>query len=159
MIDLPQTHWPTKVEQAKIIQQQLRDQVIHRNEVGRIELVAGVDVGFEDGGKITRAAIAVLADNLVSVGLGGDVVNADVERFLERHLRTYTLVFVDPPYADDDRSVADALSDLEPLVAPAGLVIVHRQARSAIVVPEFLTSVDERHYGDAVVTMMERIVS
>lgn len=60
MTDSSQIHWPTQVAQAKIIQQQLREQVIQKNEVGHIELVAGVDVGFEDKGKTTRAAVVVL---------------------------------------------------------------------------------------------------
>ena len=106
-----------------------------------------------------RRAAAAIADNIEAVGLGGRVVVAAVDRAIGRLGETFDIVFVDPPYADDDQSVAEALSDLEPLVAPSGLVIVHRQARSRIVVPEFLTSMDERHYGDAVVTMMERIVS
>jgi deoxyribonuclease V len=55
-----QIHWPSQVAQAKIIQEQLRDQVVRTNEIGHIGLVAGVDVGFEDKGKTTRAAIAVL---------------------------------------------------------------------------------------------------
>lgn len=60
MTDSSQIRWPTQVAQAKIIQQQLREQVIQKNEVGHVELVAGVDVGFEDNGKTTRAAVAVL---------------------------------------------------------------------------------------------------
>jgi deoxyribonuclease V len=60
MTNSPQIHWPTQVKEARIIQQQLREQVIHKNEVGDIELVAGVDVGFEDNGKTTRAAVVVL---------------------------------------------------------------------------------------------------
>jgi hypothetical protein len=34
--------------------------------------------------------------------------------------------------------------------------VLHRQARSDVAVPEFLHTIDERRYGDAVVTMMER---
>lgn len=58
---LPDINWPSRIDQARIIQQQLRDQVIRRNELPEpIRLVAGVDVGFEENGKTTRAAIAVL---------------------------------------------------------------------------------------------------
>lgn len=39
----------------------MRGRVSGRDRLGKIRSVAGVDVGFEDGGKRTRAAVAVLA--------------------------------------------------------------------------------------------------
>ncbi len=56
--------WPTTAQAAVAIQQQLRSQVITHDDlgdVGTIQHVAGVDVGFEQQGTITRAAIAVLS--------------------------------------------------------------------------------------------------
>lgn len=53
--------WPQNSEAAIAIQQQLRDQVITQDQLGTVNLVAGVDVGFESGGAITRAAVAVLS--------------------------------------------------------------------------------------------------
>lgn len=53
--------WPQTSETAIAIQQQLRDQVITQDRLGTVNLVAGVDVGFESGGAITRAAVAVLS--------------------------------------------------------------------------------------------------
>ncbi len=53
--------WPQTSEAAIAIQQQLRDQVITQDRLGTVNLVAGVDVGFESGGAITRAAVAVLS--------------------------------------------------------------------------------------------------
>ena len=53
-------YWPTHMDAARDIQARLRDQVIRENQLGSVQRVAGVDVGFEEGGKITRAAIAVL---------------------------------------------------------------------------------------------------
>jgi deoxyribonuclease V len=52
--------WPTSVAEAREIQAQLRDQVVRENTLGPVQWVAGVDVGFEDGGKTTRAAVVVL---------------------------------------------------------------------------------------------------
>ena len=52
--------WPTDVTAAKAVQDALRGQVICEDTLGPVRLVAGVDVGFEDGGQITRAAVAVL---------------------------------------------------------------------------------------------------
>lgn len=53
--------WPQSPDAAIAIQQQLRDQVITQDQLGTVNLVAGVDVGFESGGAITRAAVAVLS--------------------------------------------------------------------------------------------------
>ena len=52
--------WPTDVAAARAMQEALRSQVIREDALGPVRRVAGIDVGFEDGGKITRAAVAVL---------------------------------------------------------------------------------------------------
>ena len=52
--------WDVTPSQAKAIQNQLRSKVILDDQFNSINTVAGVDVGFENEGKITRAAIAVL---------------------------------------------------------------------------------------------------
>ena len=59
-----QTHaidWPTDVAGARAVQEALRTKVVREDRLGPIDTVAGVDVGFEDGGETTRAAVAVLA--------------------------------------------------------------------------------------------------
>ncbi|HEY9618412.1 MAG TPA: deoxyribonuclease V [Microcoleaceae cyanobacterium] len=53
--------WPATAEEAIAIQQSLRDQVITTDHLGTVNYVAGVDVGFEAEGSITRAAVAVLS--------------------------------------------------------------------------------------------------
>lgn len=53
--------WPRDVATARVVQGQLRERVILRDAHGRITTVAGVDVGFEDEGRVTRAAVAVLS--------------------------------------------------------------------------------------------------
>lgn len=55
------THWPTSFAQARQIQTDLQSQVITEDDLPDIYTVAGVDVGFEDKGKTTRAAVAVLS--------------------------------------------------------------------------------------------------
>lgn len=52
--------WNVTPGEAVEIQNQLRAEVILQDDLGNIDYVAGVDVGFEDDGKVTRAAIAVL---------------------------------------------------------------------------------------------------
>ena len=55
------THpWDVTPKQAIEIQKQLCGRVIKTDRLGKIRFVAGVDVGFEENNKITRAAVAVL---------------------------------------------------------------------------------------------------
>jgi len=53
--------WQLSPKDAIRLQQQLAEQVRLVDDFGTIDFVAGVDVGFEDNGKITRAAVAILA--------------------------------------------------------------------------------------------------
>ncbi|MEH1871243.1 deoxyribonuclease V [Nostoc sp.] len=54
--------WPSTLEEAIVIQEKLRDQVITEDQFPEpIESVAGVDMGFEADGTISRAAVAVLS--------------------------------------------------------------------------------------------------
>ena len=52
--------WDVTPEQARTIQQELRGEVVVEDRLGRVGTVAGVDVGFEQQGAITRAAVVVL---------------------------------------------------------------------------------------------------
>jgi deoxyribonuclease V len=54
--------WPHTVEEAIAIQESLRNQIITADKLSEpIEYVAGVDMGFEADGTISRAAVAVLS--------------------------------------------------------------------------------------------------
>lgn len=57
----PRHPWVLTVEEATAIQQQLRQEVVTIDQLGEVRWVAGVDVGFEAEGTVTRAAIAVLS--------------------------------------------------------------------------------------------------
>ena len=105
-----------------------------------------------------RAACAVLRKNVERVSLGGRVRTADVALVLRDVPGRFDLIFVDPPYADDDAKVRGVLELIDPVLARGGIVVMHRQLRSEVTTPDFLHTVDERRYGDAVVTMMERAV-
>jgi deoxyribonuclease V len=52
--------WPADVAAARALQERLRSRVIREDALGKVHTVAGVDVGFEDNGRVTRAAVAVL---------------------------------------------------------------------------------------------------
>lgn len=53
--------WPRSVDGARKLQERLRHEVVKKNRLGAVKHVAGVDIGFERGGAVTRAA-AVLLD-------------------------------------------------------------------------------------------------
>ena len=56
-----QSHpWNISPAEAIAIQQQLRGEVVREDQFGSVRHVAGVDVGFEESGAITRAAVVVL---------------------------------------------------------------------------------------------------
>ncbi len=52
--------WELTPAQARAVQQQLHTHVITQDCLGPVNYVAGVDVGFEDQGRVTRAAVVVL---------------------------------------------------------------------------------------------------
>jgi deoxyribonuclease V len=51
--------WPKTLQEAQEVQQQLRGQVIARDELGPVRLIAGVDAGYE--GEEAKAAVVLLA--------------------------------------------------------------------------------------------------
>ncbi|MFP4120284.1 deoxyribonuclease V [Coleofasciculus sp.] len=61
-MEIYQRHsWTLTVEEATAIQNQLSGEIITSDQVGDVNYVAGVDVGFEDNYAISRAAVAVLS--------------------------------------------------------------------------------------------------
>jgi deoxyribonuclease V len=53
--------WPRTIEQARVVQDQLRDRVILDDRLGEVRWVGGADLGFEEQGTIARAAVVVLS--------------------------------------------------------------------------------------------------
>jgi len=53
--------WDVTPSEARAIQTALRDRVVIEGRVDKITRVAGIDVGFENKGATTRAAIAILS--------------------------------------------------------------------------------------------------
>ncbi|MEQ8970979.1 MAG: deoxyribonuclease V [Coleofasciculus sp. C1-SOL-03] len=61
-MEIYQRHsWTLTVEEATAIQNQLSREIITSDQLGEVNYVAGVDVGFEDNYAISRAAVAVLS--------------------------------------------------------------------------------------------------
>jgi deoxyribonuclease V len=56
------THpWPRSAKQAMALQAELAPGVERADRLGPVRLVAGADVGFEESGTVTRAAVVVLS--------------------------------------------------------------------------------------------------
>lgn len=55
------TNWPRTVAEARRVQEALRGRVVMTDRFGKVKHVAGVDVGFEAAGALTRAAVVVLS--------------------------------------------------------------------------------------------------
>ena len=53
--------WDLTPKEAMALQSRLAAEIVCRDDFGPVARVAGVDVGFEDNGATTRAAVAVLA--------------------------------------------------------------------------------------------------
>jgi deoxyribonuclease V len=52
--------WDLTPKEAMALQAELAARVVRKDAAGSVRRVAGVDVGFEDDGRVTRAAVAVL---------------------------------------------------------------------------------------------------
>jgi deoxyribonuclease V len=53
--------WPQSTQEAIVIQNSLRALIVREDDLGPVRFVAGVDVGFEENGKVSRGALAVCA--------------------------------------------------------------------------------------------------
>ncbi|WP_018953981.1 deoxyribonuclease V [Thioalkalivibrio sulfidiphilus] len=53
--------WHLTPAEARAVQARLAPLVVREDRLGPLKRVAGVDVGFEDGGRITRAVVSVLS--------------------------------------------------------------------------------------------------
>ncbi|MSP67416.1 MAG: deoxyribonuclease V [Alphaproteobacteria bacterium] len=58
---MSQGAWPTTAAAAIALQRTLAGQVERQDRLGPVSRIAGVDVGFEDAGRSTRAAVVVFA--------------------------------------------------------------------------------------------------
>lgn len=101
-----------------------------------------------------RAALKALRANVIAVGLGGEVVAAEVDHVLSGGHSSaaghqFDLAFVDPPYPDSLASVEARLAALVPHLAAGALVIVHRREGERRPEAEQLAPAGERTYGTA----------
>ena len=91
---------------------------------------------------------------------GLEVVVADARRAIRRladaGAAPFDLVFFDPPYAAPDRDAILERLFASSLVGPTTRVVVEGSKRHALPAIAGARAVDERHYGDTVVTWLVR---
>jgi deoxyribonuclease V len=105
--------WDLPPAQARLIQVRLRERVVLEDAFGPVQRVAGADVGFEDGGRITRAAVVVL--------------DVDGLRPLEQAIARVPTQFPYIPGLLSFRELPAVLAALEQLRAPPDLILCDGQ--------------------------------
>lgn len=103
-------------------------------------------------------AVAILRENVASIGLGGQVISGDVVDFVAGARATFDLVFVDPPYELPLASVEEVLEQLVDRLNPNAVVVVHRRfGESMPQPPDGLELAWERRYGDAQIWRFSKV--
>jgi 16S rRNA (guanine966-N2)-methyltransferase len=108
----------------------------------------------------SRATRAVLESNLDALELGdcSRVLGGDALAAVERLARAgecFDLIFLDPPYASDAAGpVLEAIAHGR-LLAPDGMVVLERSRSHPLVAVTRLVVVDERRYGDTLITRFQ----
>ncbi len=112
----------------------------------------------------SRAVAAALAQRIEKLGLAEEkrlrVVVADAGRAIRRLAQAgepaFDLVFFDPPYASEDRDDLLARLFASPLVADGTKVVVEGSTRHPLPAVEAARLVDERRYGETVLSFWVR---
>jgi deoxyribonuclease V len=106
-------NWNLSPAEAVAQQRELAPLVVREDRLGEVRRVAGIDVGFEAGGSVTRAAVAVL--DFPSLAL--------VEQALARRPTTFPYV----PGLLSFREAPAVLEALAQLAAPPDLILYDGQ--------------------------------
>lgn len=101
--------WDVTPREARQIQERLRNRVVTHDRLAGTQRLAGVDVGFEDGGAVTRAAVVVLDGSTLET----------VERSLARRPTTFPYV----PGLLSFREIPAILQALDALTTPPQVLL------------------------------------
>jgi len=103
-----------------------------------------------------RIAQKVLARNIISLGVENKstLIRTTVNNWLEsgKH-KEYDLVFADPPYHDTQFSTVQKLLGL---LKPGGIMVLSHPGRGEVPTKTGVVVVDNRSYGNAVLTFYRR---
>jgi 16S rRNA (guanine966-N2)-methyltransferase len=106
--------------------------------------------------------VAVLRQNLESLGLGerAELVAGDALRALRRLAqggRRFDLVLLDPPYASEEAGRALAALAGSELLPEGAIVVIETSRRKPPAPVAGLAALDERRYGDTLITRLHRL--
>jgi 16S rRNA (guanine966-N2)-methyltransferase len=141
----------------------LRDAVVLDLYAGSGALgVEAVSRGATTATLVDQAAVAqkALKSNAALVSTPRTRVEVS-RRSVTSFLGTYTgpavtLAFLDPPYPLDEDGLTEALTQLDPHLAPDAVIVVERSARSPRPgVPPRWHALKERHYGETTLWFYE----
>jgi 16S rRNA (guanine966-N2)-methyltransferase len=105
-----------------------------------------------------RKALQALRRNIETVGLGGSVIEATVQDYLERANHHFHLVFIDPPWDQATARLEEDLADLDRLLLPNAEVIVSRRHSDRVPdPPETWRVATEKRYGDTRIIRYENV--
>ena len=107
-------------------------------------------VAFVDDGVKSRALLRTNIEKAQAMGIS-DVWRRDATKLGENHGPGYDVIFLDPPYGQGlgERAIASALAG--GWIAP-GAAIVWEEAQTPLV-PAPLVQVDQRRYGNSLITI------
>ncbi len=121
---------------------------------------AAAVVWIERSKPVARALAAGLADLGIVLGQEHGLIVADAQSVLERWQAggqgVFDLVFFDPPYASEQRDAILAALFASSVVGPETMVVVEGARRHPLPAIGGARVVDERRYGDTVLTWLAR---
>jgi 16S rRNA (guanine966-N2)-methyltransferase len=105
-----------------------------------------------------RKAVEALRSNLAAVGLGGEIVVADVRSWLESSDATFDLVFIDPPWDMPTEQLDRDLALLDARLAPGATVVLSRRhGDREPSAPKTWESAAAKRYGDTRIFRYEKV--
>lgn len=109
------------------------------------------EVTFADTG---MAALALMKANIAKMRAEGQtrILRQDATRLPTNTAAPFTLVFLDPPYGKGLGDLALAVAQKGGWIAPGAIVVWEESSVPAI--PSGFTQLDQRRYGDTVVTLL-----
>ena len=112
--------------------------------------------------ELDRRAAAMIRENLVKTRLGGEVIDADVFRYLERAApASLDLIVADPPYvkAPGERDFTVELLASEPLrraLTPGGFFVLEHLPGVALAIEPHWECVRDKRYGATAVAFLRK---
>ena len=105
---------------------------------------------------ISTRSVGVCKKNQGKIKENFEVVKSDVMKYLKKCERRFDVIFMDPPY---DMDIIPDVLDLilkQNIMKENGIIIVEKRKGKKILIPESLSVLKEKHYGDTEVLILKR---